>query len=163
MEFIGGRGEMWHGDPMSPEEAELIELAEYFINVHLSPLVRVVAIGQQVEADGIRVELIALEVREAGAVLYWRAFPTEDRMPGLAVIEVSDDLGGEYRVFLGGGGGGERAWNGETNVVPAPTTGASILQVTVTGFDSFPPSGFPGATQGRSNEGPWVFEIPLAS
>jgi len=162
MEFLVSRGEMMHGDPMSAEEAELLELAEYLINVHLSPLVRVVAIGQQVEADGIRVELIALEVREAGAVLYWRAFATDDRILGLAVIEVSDDIGGEYRVFLGGGGGGERAWNGETNVVPAPTTGASMLRVQVTGFEGFPPSGFPGAAQVRANEGPWVFEIPLA-
>ena len=161
MEFIGGRGEMMHGDPMSAEDAELIELAEYFVNVHTSRLVRVVAIGKQVEADGIRVELIALEVREAGAVLYWRAFAAVDGILGLAVIEVSDDLGGEYRVFLGGGGGGERAWNGETNVVPAPMTGASILRVNVTGFEGLPP-GFPGAAQVRSNEGPWVFEIPLA-
>jgi hypothetical protein len=160
MDLILSRGEMTHGDPMSPEEAKLIELAGNFVEVHLSPLVRVVAIGQQVEADGVRVELIALEVREAGAVLYWRAFATKDRILGLAVIEVSDDLGGEYRVFLGGGGGGERAWSGETNVVPAPTAGASILRVKVTGFEGFPP-GFPGTAQVVTNEGPWVFEIPL--
>ena len=156
MEFTGGGGGMFHGDAMSPEDARLIGLAG---NVQLSPLVRVVPIGQQAEADGIRVELIALEIREAGAVLYWRAFTTDDRMLGLAVVEIGDDHGGEYHVYLGGGGGGERAWSGETNIAPAPTTGVSMLRVTVTGFDMF--AGFPGAGHGRTSGGPWAFEIPL--
>jgi hypothetical protein len=160
MDFILSRAEMTHGDPVSPEDATLNELAGTVGEETRSPLVREVAIGHQVEADGVRVELIALEVREAGAVLYWRAFATKDRILGLAVIEVRDDLGGEYRVFLGGGGGGERAWSGESNVVPAPTAGASILRVKVTGFEGFPPS-FPGTAQVVTNEGPWVFEIPL--
>jgi hypothetical protein len=158
MEFIGGGGGIFHGDGMSPEDAaNLIGLAG---QVQLSPLVRVVSIGQQAEADGIRVELIALEIREAGAVLYWRAFTTDDRMLGFAVVEVADDHGREYDVYLGGGSGGERAWSGETNIAPTPTTGVSTLQVTVTGFDSFG-SGFPGAGQGRTTGGPWAFEIRL--
>ena len=55
-----------------------MERATGYLEVSASPLVRVIGIGQQAEDAGIRVELIALEIRQLGAILYWKAYTFEE-------------------------------------------------------------------------------------
>ena len=99
-----------------------------------SALDRVVGIGQAVEASGVVVEMIALEVREGGGVLYWRTETSEDQMLGDADIAFSDDLGTTYQVMPSGWSGSGRETRGVTLVVPKPPRDALTLTIEVRAF-----------------------------
>jgi hypothetical protein len=126
-----------------------------------SPLIRVVAIGQSVETQGVTVDLIAMEVRQAGAVLYWRALASRDVPMLMADVSLSDDQGTSYRVMPAGSGSGGHEWQGQTYVVPAPPTNANLAIV----LDSFGPHGqmpMPGYIAMDPVRGPWRFEVPAS-
>jgi hypothetical protein len=73
----------WIPGGLSPEdEARYQGVVEAYMQVDLSPLVGVVPIGLTAERSAVRVELIALEVRRGGGILYWKAYPAEERMLG---------------------------------------------------------------------------------
>jgi hypothetical protein len=99
--------------------------------IEASSLVRVVPIGQSVTAHGASVELIALEIREAGAVLYVRARPSTPRRIGDPQAAVSDDAGTDYRVVYWSWDGTDRVATGRIELTPAPPPGASVLKIRV--------------------------------
>jgi hypothetical protein len=157
----------WPGDEPPIEELErLHEAASSRFELGKSRLGRVVGIGLAEEVEGVLVELIALEIREAGAILHWRSQANKIGPLGMALVEVSDDLGTSYEVFPGSWGGGDSEMRGETNITPPPPPGARVLTVNI---PSFGLEGF-GATatmpgllgMGMATAtGPWHFEVAL--
>jgi hypothetical protein len=81
---------------------------------------RVIAVGQSVSANDFAVDLIAIEVRESGAVLYWRALADHDAPMLMAEVSISDDKGTSYKVLPSEGGGGTREWHGQTSTFGVP-------------------------------------------
>ena len=93
-----------------PEEfARLLEIVPQ-LAIPPSRLVGVVAVAQIAEVAGVTVELLAIEVREGGALITWRA--RADRAVGLLIprVSVTDDQGTKYRALGESGGGDERSW-----------------------------------------------------
>lgn len=148
-------------DPRSPEDyARFMELATGYVELSNSPLVRVIGIGQQAQDAGIRVELIAMEVRQLGAILSWKAYTVEEGLLGEAAVTVIVDQGHSYEVLPMSSGGGGYQWKGETGIRPAPDTEARVLQVSIHGFEGFPPH-FPGVPSTPRVEGHGAFELDL--
>jgi hypothetical protein len=144
-----------------PEEwAKLLE-AMPALTVPSSPLVRVIAVGLSVTASHVMVDLIAIEVREAGAVIYWRALAARDTPMLMADVAVSDDQGTKYTVAPSEGGGGEREWHGQTTILPPPPPGAK-LAVVVESFGPPPFGAMPGYIAKEPVRGPWRFEVDAA-
>lgn len=147
---------------MPPEEwAKLLD-AMPAIGIPASPLVRVIAVGQSVEANDVVVDLLAVEVREVGAVLHWRALAGHDAPMLMAEVSISDDKGTSYKVLPAEGGGGAREWQGQTSMVPSPPPDATLNIV----LESFGPPGFspmPGYIPMDPVRGPWRFVVPPAS
>jgi hypothetical protein len=120
-------------DPRSPEDfAKFMERATGYVEISSSPLVRVIGIGQQAEDAGIRVELIAVEVRRLGAILYWKAYKLQEGLLGDAQVSVSDDQGRSYKVSPMSSGGDDYQWKGETGIRPIPESQLRRLH----GFDT---------------------------
>lgn len=142
------RGLAWSGatrlacmDRVNPEDVppELLEgMRQYldFEGIEQGRLVRVIAIGQTVEASDVRVDLIAMEVRETGAFLYWRALAGQDRWLGDIQLAIADDLGTVYRTMTKESGGGGREFSGQIAVIPAPPSSTQV-QIAVRGFKAF--------------------------
>ncbi len=150
---------------MSEEDAaRMLDMSMGNFEVGMSALDRVVGIGQAVEASGVVVEMIALEVREGGGVLYWRTETSEDQMLGDADIAFSDDLGTTYQVMPSGWSGSGRETRGQTLVVPKPPRGAQTLIIEVRSFGRMdwmplPPSMSPPM---EVTAGSWRFEVSLS-
>ncbi len=126
-----------------------------------SPLVSVVGVGRSVDAAGVTVELLAVEIRTLGAVLHWRAHSGRTEILLSAFVSVADLAGTPYRVIAGGSGGGAEGWEGQTLVLAAPVAGAR-LSITIERFgpeeDRPPlPRGFPSDTIA----GPWQFDVDI--
>jgi hypothetical protein len=139
-----------------PEEwAKFLE-AMPLMEVPASPLIRVIGVGQSVDTNGITVELLAIEIREAGAVIHWRARAASDLPMLMAEVSVSDDLGTAYSVMPAESGSGDRHWQGQTYFAPGPPPGAR-LSITLDGFGPFLP--MPGYTPKEPVRGPWRFEL----
>jgi hypothetical protein len=150
-------------DPRSPEDfAKFMERATGYVEISTSPLVRVIGIGQQAEDAGIRVEMIAIEVRQLGAILYWKAYRLQEGPVGDAQISVSDDQGRSYDVSPMSSEGGDYQWKGETSISPSPAPNVRRLQVEITAFEGFG-HGFPGAPSTPAVVGHWAFELDLVS
>ncbi len=142
--------------PLPVEEARrTLELSQAYWRVAADPLRRVVGLGQVVTEAGVTVELIALEIRDAGAILYWRARPDLERPLGEPQLAVRDDAGTDYVVRSIGGTGNERETKGEILITPAPP-GKATLRLEVTGFKE---RRFPW--QAAEWPGSWHFEIAL--
>jgi hypothetical protein len=92
----------------------------------LSPLDRVIAVGQTTESGGIVVELIAIEIRRAGAIASWRARPVHQLVLFDADVRVSDDTGHEYASHAAGREGSALHWSGISVFVPPPPDGARL-------------------------------------
>jgi hypothetical protein len=152
---VYGRGGLSSG-----EAAWYRRLLEARAAVDQSPLVRVVPLGLAVERSRVRVELIALELRASGAILYWKAYSPDAKLLGDALISVSDERGAEYLVISTGGGGTEGAWKGEANIIPAPAMDLTRLRVEIQEFGGF---GFgpPEVPRSPRTPGPWVFEFSI--
>jgi hypothetical protein len=87
--------DIWPGG--IPDGDALVKAALQHEMIQRSPLVRVVAIGKAVEDDGVVLELIALEIRDVGAVLYWKAQPVGEYVLGGPDFVVTDDVGRSTR------------------------------------------------------------------
>lgn len=123
-----------------------------------SPLVGVIAVAQVAEANGTSVELLAIEVREAGALIHWRA--RFDQGVGFLMPRVSmtDERSTAYRVFPAEGGGDEHSWAGSVAILPSPPTLATLTIV----FESFGADErirMPGYLPQEPILGPWRFTI----
>ena len=121
--------------PIPVDEANrTLELSRWYVDIGSSPLRRVAGIGQVAVDAGISVELIALEIREAGCVLYWRAHPDQERPLGEPRFVVSDDSETRYLAHPAGWSGSGREMKGEALVVPGPPEDATTMRVELTGF-----------------------------
>jgi hypothetical protein len=127
------------------------------VDIAASPLVRVIGLGQVTVDAGISVELIALEIRGAGSILFWRARPEAPRMLGQLRCTVHDDAGTPYEAMPVSWSSDERASRGEIALTPGPRPEATTLQIDVSGFV------VPGLRRPREDEvrGSWLFECSL--
>jgi hypothetical protein len=143
--------------PLLVEDARrTLELSQVYWRVAADPLRRVVGIGQIAQDAGVTVDLIALEMRQAGCILYWKARPDPMRPLGEPQLAIRDDAGTDYVVHSIGGTGNERETKGEILITPGPPDAATTLQLDVTGFNE---RRFPW--QAAEWPGSWQFEIPL--
>jgi hypothetical protein len=143
--------------PLLVEDARrALELSQAYWIVEAGPLRRVVGIGQVATDADVRIELIALEIRKAGSILYWKARPDPERALGEPQVAVRDDGGTSYVAQPLGGTGNERESKGEIVIAPGVPDGATTLVVDLTGFKE---RRFPW--QAAEWPGTWHFEIPL--
>ncbi len=134
-----------------------------------SLLVGVIGVGASVTVSRIRVEFLALEVRERGARALLRFGPTElhesssggsSREPQ---VEVRDDTGTKYavgvivrsRFRLGG--------EVDVYITPTPPASASRFGLAITQFVSQPSPPFPSPSPSLPAPlpGPWTFDVSL--
>jgi Clp amino terminal domain, pathogenicity island component len=144
--------------PIPVDEANrTLEISRWYVDIGASPLRRVVGIGQVARDAGVSVELIALEIREAGCVLCWKAHPDQERPLGEPQFAVNDDAGTDYGVRPAGRTGNGREMKGEALVVPEPPEEATTMRVELTGFAAprFPPMG------SEDVRGTWHFEFAI--
>ena len=145
--------------PIPVDEANrILELSRWYVDIGASPLRRVVGIGQVAVDAGVSVELIALEIREAGCVLYWRAHPDQERTLGEPQFVMSDDAETQYSAYPAGWSGSGRDMKGEVLVVPGPPDEAATMRVALTGFVA---QRFPHRGGSEDVRGAWRFEFAL--
>ena len=152
--------------PVSVDEAtRALEISRRYLDVQSSPLRRVIGIGQVATAAAVTVELIALEIRAAGCVLYWKAYGTlkaygeENGLLGEPQLAVADDAETDYVVLPAGTTGTTRDSKGEVLITPGPPDGATVMRVEFSGFAerTVPPS----TTSEDAGSG-WQFEFAVA-
>jgi hypothetical protein len=124
----------------------------------LSPLDRVIAVGQTTESAGIEVELIAIEIRRAGALATWRARPVDEVVLFDADVRVSDDSGQEYTSHAAGHEGSAVHWSGLSVFVPPPPVGAR-LTIEILSFGPPIDHEVPRGMSRQHIHGPWRFTV----
>ena len=143
--------------PLPVEEARrAYELSVAYSDVAAGRLRQVVGIGMAVTDADVVLELIALEIRDAGSVLYWKARPDPERPLGQPRLTVRDTAGTDYVARPAGASSSEREAKGEILITPAPPE-AAVLIVEVTAFEE---RRFPW--QAAEWPGSWQFEIRLS-
>jgi hypothetical protein len=130
------------------------------VGIDAGDLRRVIAVGAAVEAGGVRLELIAVELRTDGglATLVAQTRPPIGPVGHFAEVRVSDDANTAY-VAAGQGMGGPTptTTRHEVRFAPAPPEAAAVLSITIDRFiDPFPSGALP-------IEGPWWFDVRLGS
>ncbi len=140
------------------EARRTLEISRRYVEVGQSPLLRVVGIGLAATDAGVTVELIALEIRGAGAILYWKARLDEQRMLGEPAFTLSDDAGTDYAIFPAGRSGTDREMKGEVLVVPVPPGHATTIAADLSGFAA---RRFPPGMSTDELRGAWHFEFPV--
>ncbi len=143
------------GPPPVEDARRGYELSVAYWNVAAGRLRQVVGIGMAATDAGVALELIALEVRDAGSILYWKARPDPGRPLGEPRLTVRDAAGTEYVARPAGASSTVHEAKGEILITPAPPD-AAILLVEVTGFAE---GRFP--SQADAWPGSWRFEIHL--
>jgi len=110
------------------------------------------------EAAGLELQLLDVELREAGLVLNLdlRAGPGVLMPPSMARVAISDEAGTAYRASAQSQGGGPTRIRVLVSAIPAPPAGARNLTVR---FEEFVDPPFPH--MGRPVAGPWTFSVPL--
>lgn len=130
------------------------------MGIDAGDLRRVIAVGAAVEAGGVRLELIAVELREDGglATLVAQTRPPIGPAGQFMEVRVSDYAETAYvAAGQGLGGSGPTTTRHELRFAPAPPEAAAVLSITIDRFvDPFPS----GAT---AIEGPWTFDVRLGS
>jgi hypothetical protein len=126
--------------------------------VDASALRQVISVASSAEAGGVHVELVALEIREDGAIatMVAQTRPPVGNVGHFAEVTVSDDAGTVYVASgQGTGGSGPGTSRQEIHFAPAPPEGARTLTLRIEAFmDPFP---------GPAVElkGPWEFRVEL--
>ena len=148
----------------SPDQAA-IELMERHgfdsmrvAGVDSGALRRVIPVGSSVEQAGVRIELVALEIREDGviATIVAHTRPPLGHMGHFIEVAVSDDAGTTYVASGQGiGGSGPGTSRCEIRVAPAPPAGARVLQIRVERFIE------PFVRRETQVAGPWEFRVDL--
>jgi hypothetical protein len=145
------------------ESRRFDEMHGRYFEIGSSRLVRVVPVGQAMDADGVLIELTAIEMREAGAVLLWRTVTGDDRMLGPPDVSVGDDAGTEYEINWGSWSGSDHESRGETRFRPSPPTEATALFVEIKSFGGGAGTPIPDHVPmpWHRADGPWSFEVLL--
>lgn len=118
----------------------------------------VIAVGSSVEAGGLRLELVALELRDDGgiATLVAHTRPPLGHVGHFVEVAVSDDAGTAYVASgQGSGGSSPAASRHEIRFAPAPPEGARTLTLLIQAFVD----PFPGPAVRL--DGPWDFRVEL--
>jgi hypothetical protein len=138
----------------------LVKAALQHDMIQRSPLVRVVAIGKAVEHDGVVLEQIALEIRDVGAVLHWKAHPVGDYVLGGPDFVVTDDVGTVYTLLLPTWVSSE-GMKGNTDLVPQPPSHAGTMRIEVRRIGGLGASVVPsGPRARRASRGTLVVRVP---
>lgn len=111
----------------------------------------------RVEAGGLDVDLVMVEVHEAGLAMTLDVASRPGTLPpaSMARVSVSDDTETAYRASAQGQGGLPSRMRYVVTAIPAPPPATSRLEITIEWF--FDP--FPGGRQQAS--GPWMFSVAL--
>jgi hypothetical protein len=154
----------WSGDTRSAVEPDMAPLERHIrdsmrvVGVDDGALSRVIALGAVLESGGVRVELIALEIREDGGVatLVAHTRPPVGAVGHFVDVTVSDEGGTAYVASgQGSGGSGPGTSRQEIRFAPAPPQTARTLTLRIEAFiDPFP-------GQAVDQHGPWEFRIGL--
>jgi hypothetical protein len=144
------------GAPSVDLLAQMRELTDV-LAVDLGPIDSILPVLSTVEADGLEVQLLAIEMHEAGATLGLDVRARPGALPPLPMVScsVTDDVGTQYRAFGQGQGGGPGPMRYEVAVIPAVPMLSRHLSVRIDGFID----PFQGAR--RTPAGPWVFNVAL--
>lgn len=150
------------GEPIGADSMRLFERMQ---ELDRSPLLRVLGIGAAVEADGIAVEFLAVELRAGGGAITLRAHGSGLASPRGVVrwprVAITDDLDTRYVLVPGGGGGSEESMQYEVRFAPAPPAEARTLDIAVIYFSSvWPHDQIDDADQTRQSA-PWRVEVDL--
>lgn len=130
------------------------------VGIDAGNLRRVIAVSASVEAGGVRLELIAVELREDGglATLVAHTRPPIGPAGQFMEVRVSDDAETAYvAAGQGIGGSGPTTTRHELRFAPAPPETARVLTLRVERFVD------PFSSGATPIEGPWTFEIPLGT
>ena len=140
----------------SVDPGEMRELIDV-LAVDLGPIHSILPVLSTVEADGLEVQLLAIEMHEAGASLGFDVRARPGGLPPLPMVNVSvtDDIGTQYRALGQGQGGGPGRMRYEVTVIPAVPKVSRHLSVQIDGFID----PFQGAR--RTPAGPWAFNVTL--
>jgi len=156
-----------HSVLSSEPQADFAEMERFgramsrLAGVEQTALRRVIAIGQAATTGEVRVELIALEQREAGGLLSVAVHSPPPIAPAgsQAEVSVTDDAGTEYVAASSGGGMSSPGWSRqEIRFAPAPPATATTLVVRI---DAFAEPFFGRAGTLERLDGPWEFRVPL--
>jgi hypothetical protein len=128
------------------------------VQVILSPLNRVIGVGKVVEVRGIPVELLAIEIRAAGAIVHWRARTVDDQMLWGAAVALSDDRGTTYQLADVASEADSVRWTGQSFHIPAPPIGAR-LHLELVAFGPQSDHEVPGGASKQQIVGPWSFDV----
>lgn len=144
------------GEPADLSIAQMGRNVMRVAGVDAGVLHKVLAVGEAVEAGGVRLELVAIETREDGCVatLVAHARPPVGTIGHFVQVNVSDDAGTAYVASGEGmGGSGAGASRHAIRFAPAPPASAQTLTIRI---DSFVDP-FPGPT--TELHGPWEFVV----
>lgn len=146
------------GRPTAELMAEMQELGE-ISSVDIGPIRSVLPVLARADAGGLDVELVTVEVHEAGLAMTLDVASRPGTLPpaSMARVSVSDDAGTAYRASAQGQGGLPSRMRYAVTAIPAPPPAATRLEITIERF--FDP--FPGGRQQAS--GPWRYSIALPS
>ncbi len=141
------------GIDVSDQFREAMEL----LSVDLGSIDSIVPVLSTAEADGIDVQLLAIELHVGGASIGFdaRNRPGHVMPASMLNASISDDVGTSYRAFGQAQNGGPGRMRYEVTVIPAIPSAARHLSVRVDEFIE----PFPLARQPQA--GPWVFEVLL--
>ena len=136
--------------------AELQELTEV-LPVDIGRVRAIVRVLASAEAGGLVIELVNLELCEAGLGFNADVHILQGALPPpwLARVSIEDDAGTAYRASAQAQGSGPPHLRIRIVAIPVPPGSATRLTLRIEEFlDPFP-------GMGRRLTGPWTFEIPL--
>ena len=145
------------GDEAEPPMADMRALSEVF-SVDLGAVRSIIPILATSVAAGLTLQLLDVEVREAGLALNldMAVGPGVLMPPSMARVSITDDAGTAYRTSAQSQGGSPSRVRVQVVAIPSPPTGARSLTVRVNEFLDPP---FPH--MGRPVAGPWTFSVAL--
>jgi hypothetical protein len=154
-------GMEWSSESAQPTAALMAEMQELgeISSVDIGPIRSILPVLARAEAGGLDVELVTVEVHEAGLAMTLDVASRPGTLPpaSMARVSVSDDTGTAYRASAQGQGGLPSRMRYAVTAIPAPPPAATRLEITIERF--LDP--FPGGRQQAS--GPWRFSVALSS
>jgi len=150
------------GQPPNQPDHELIQRHHHdwmrVAGVDASALRRVIPVGMTVEAAGVRVELVVVEIREDGGIATFvsHARPPVGQVGHFIAVAVTDDAGTSYAASGQGLSGGNIGTSRhDVRFAPAPLPDALALTIRIDSFVAPYPEPIVQLV------GPWEFRIPL--